>query len=359
MNIQLDLNWHCNGQAVPKDLFELLKAIAELGSLRAAAEQCRLSYRHAWGLLQIWQEHFSAPLASLKRGRGKGANLTLLGEKLLWEYQRITARLDPELAGLASELSVELESLNHEGQQNSSLRIVASHGLVIANLRALARKNFDLNLDIQFKGSLESLQQYKKGGCDVAGFHLPEGQLARNVLPKLKRLINPDTDILLYAVRRQQGLMMAEGNPKHILGLQDLLQSGVQFINRQRQSGTRLSLDELLKLSGVKSEQIEGYDNEEFTHSAIAALVASGAADCGFGIEAAAAQFNLDFIPLNWESYWFVLPKERLQEPCFKAFISLLQSEAFISSVSGLKGYETQRSGRVLELDESLSALLF
>jgi len=359
MNIQLDLQWQCQGEALPQSLFELLQAIVELGSLRAAAEDCALSYRHAWGMLQIWQEHFSAPLVILKRGRGKGASLTPLGEKLLWEYQRIAARLAPELASLSSELSAELVTLTHQEVPQNNLRIMASHGLVIANLRKLARQDFHLNLDMQFKGSLESLQQYKKGRCDVAGFHLPEGDLAQHLLPKLRRLIDPDVDVLLYAVRRRQGLMLAVGNPKQISDVQDLVKAELSFINRQPESGTRISLDEILKRAGVNSAKINGYDNEEFTHSAVAALVASGAVDCGYGIEAAAAQFNLDFIPLNWESYWFVLPKARLEEAAFKTFIQLLQSEAFTNSVAGLPGYETQRSGRVLAVDASLSTLVF
>jgi len=294
----------------------------------------------------------------LKRGRGNGATLTAFGEKLLWEYQRIAARLEPELASLASELSVELSVLMQMEPQHN-LRIAASHGLVVANLRELAQKTLSLNLDVQFHGSLDSLQHYRAGRYDMAGFHLPEGKLGRALLPRVKRLINSETDSLVYALRRQQGLMMPATNPKNIQKLSDLTRPDIKFINRQRNSGSRITLDEMLRQAGIDSALIHGYVNEEFTHSAVAALVASGAADCGFGLQAAAAQFNLAFIPLNWESYWFVLPKAKMDQVLFRSFIELLGSDAFQLSVADLSGYDANRSGTVVVPDHNLSILLF
>ncbi len=361
MSIQLTLRWVCvadESYEMPLDLFSLLQAIVDNGSLRAATEECQLSYRHAWGMLQLWQQHFKHPLVELKRGRGNGAILTAFGEKLLWEYQRIAARLEPELASLASELSSELAALMQMGPQ-SHLRIAASHGLVIANLRDLAQKTQGLNLDVQFHGSLDSLQHYRAGRYDMAGFHLPEGKLGKALLPRVKRLINSETDCLVYALRRQQGLMMALNNPKNIQNLSDLTRSDVKFINRQRNSGSRLTLDEMLCRAGIDSALIDGYANEEFTHSAVAAIVASGAADCGFGLQAAAAQFNLAFIPFNWESYWFVLPKAKADQVLFRSFIELLGSHAFKLSVAGVQGYDVSRSGVVVTPSHDLSILLF
>jgi len=220
MSIKLGLRWFYRARELhdmPEDLFALLQAIADTGSLRAAASECGVSYRHAWGILQNWQKHFASPLVELRRGRSQGALLTKIGEKLLWEYHRITARLEPELESLASELSSELAAIINIEPQNS-LRIVASHGLVIASLRELAQKSFNLPLDIQFQGSLDSLQQYKSGRYDIAGFHLPEGKLGKALLPRVRRLINTETDSLVYALRRQQGLMLAPGNPKSVEG---------------------------------------------------------------------------------------------------------------------------------------------
>ncbi len=360
MTIKLCLHWLCKNDELhdmPMDLFVLLQAIADNGSLRAAARECDMSYRHAWGMLQVWQQHFAHSLADLKRGRGQGAVLTAVGKKLLWEYQRIAARLEPELESLASELSVELAALINSDSQKS-LRIAASHGLVIANLRELAKQSLDLILDIQFHGSLDSLQQYRNGRYDVAGFHLPEGKLGKALLPKVKRLIHPEEDILVYALRRRQGLMTASGNPKNIQSLTDLLRFDLRFINRQRNSGSRITLDEMFYQLGLDSSQIKGYDNEEFTHSAVAALVASGVVDCGFGLEAAAVQFHLEFIPLSWETYWFALPKKYMDKPPYSDLIKLLSSDEFNHSVADLKGYDASRSGTLVVPDKDLSVIL-
>ncbi len=360
MSIKLSLRWSYRAEEMhdmPKDLFILLQAIVDNGSLRAAASEVGVSYRHAWGMLQQWHKHFSYPLAELRRGRGKGASLTRFGEKLLWEYQRLAARLEPELESLASELSSELAALMDSGPQNT-LRIVASHGLVIASLRELAQKVCDLSMDIQFQGSLDSLLQYKSGRYDIAGFHLPEGKLGKGVLPRIRRLINSETDTLVYALRRQQGLMLAPENPKDIQGLADLVGTDIKFINRQRNSGSRVTLDAMLQQAGLDSQQIKGYADEEFTHSAVAAIVASGVADCGFGLEAAAAQFNLAFIPLNWESYWFVLPTKQVDSSVMQQFIGLLGSNEFTQSVVHLPGYDTKRSGTLVVPDKDLLVLL-
>jgi molybdate-binding protein len=206
--------------------------------------------------------------------------------------------------------------------------------------------------------SLDGLLQYKSGRYDIAGFHLPEGKLGKGVLPRIRRLINSETDTLLYALRRQQGLMLVPGNPKGIQGLADLVRTDVKFINRQRNSGSRVTLDAILQQAGLDNQKINGYVDEEFTHSAVAAIVASGVAECGFGLEAAAAQFNLAFIPLNWESYWFVLPTKQVDSSVMQQFIALLGSDEFTQSVVHLSGYDTKRSGTLVVLDKDLAVLL-
>ncbi len=360
MDVELSLNWHCKNEEVaeiPKSLFQLLQAIVDTGTLRAAADECKLSYRHAWGMIQRWQGIFGCSLVELKRGRGQKALLSAFSEKLLWEYQRISARIEPELASLASELSSSLASTIKQ-KKIPSLRVAASHGLVISQLRDLAKEIEGLNLDMQFQGSLDCLQQYKLGHYDIAGFHLPEGPLGQRLLPRLKPFINVETDTLVYALRRQQGLMVATENPKNIKNLQDLLNPQVEFINRQKNSGSRITLDAMLLEKGIDSDLINGYANEEFTHSAVAALVASGAADCGFGLEAAAAQFNLAFMPINWESYWFVLRKAQLNSSPHKLLIQLLQSDLFQQRVQILKGYDSRRAGQVITPDKALTVLI-
>lgn len=360
MSIKLGLNWSYtsgNHQTIPPELFSLLQSIAEYGSLRLAAKQNNISYRHAWGLIQTWNQIFLSPVVEMKRGRGKGTQLTPSGEKLLWEYARISARIEPELQNLASKLSADLSALI-PSNTNHKLQVAASHGLVIASLVELAKQTLNLDLDFQFYGSLDALKRYKKNECEIAGFHLPESHMGQSVLPKIRPFINPDKDILVYALRRHQGLMTVPNNPKQIQNLNDLTRHGIKFINRQVQSGTRTTFDELLHLANIPSNLINGYDNEEFTHSAVAALIASGAADCGYGIEAAAVQFNLHFIPLNWESYWFVFPKHKMNDHSISQFIALLGSLDLKTMSKQFKGYDCNRSGTLVTPDKDLYCLI-
>ncbi|MGH8558498.1 MAG: substrate-binding domain-containing protein [Methylococcales bacterium] len=358
MDIRFDLRWYCGhdrSEEITAELFQLLDAIHENGSLRAAAAQCALSYRHAWGLLQKWERLAGHPLVLLKRGRG--AVLTLLGEKLIQAHKRILAGMEPKFSSMASELSVELNALLNS-QNQTALQICASHGLAVAMLRELAQTRFQLALDLQFHGSLDSLQLLKSGRCELAGFHLPEGAAGARFLPRIRRYLNPETDALIYAARRRQGLMTAADNPYTIRDLADLTRKPVHFINRQKNSGTRTTFDFLLEDAGIEPDRIRGYYSEEFTHLAVAALVASGAADCAFGIEEAARQFNLHFIPFNWEAYWFALAKNKLQTPAVGDFLGLLRSPEFHEKVTELSGYETARAGSVVMLDSELKALL-
>ncbi|MCI0654600.1 MAG: helix-turn-helix transcriptional regulator [Methylococcaceae bacterium] len=358
MELRFDLRWFCGNEEpeeITAELFRLLQAIHDNGSLRAAATECALSYRHAWGLLQKWDQLTGHPLALLERGRG--ASLSPLGEKLIEAHKRILAGMEPKLASIAAELNAELNAFLN-GQKRASLQIAASHGLAVAKIPELARTQFQLDLDMQFHGSLESLQLLKGGRCEVAGFHLPEGDAGARFLPRIRRYLNPDTDALIYAVRRRQGLMTAPNNPHAIRNLSDLTRKPVRFINRQKNSGTRTTFDLLIEDEGIDPERIHGYHDEEFTHLAVAALVASAAADCAFGIEEAAKQFNLHFIPFNWESYWFALAKTKLNTPGVVEFLRLLRSPLFHAKVTELSGHECSRAGSVVTPDNQWKVLL-
>ncbi len=338
-----------------EEVFRLLQAIDDTGSLRAAAEKCGLSYRHGWGLLQKWQRLLEYPLARMERGRG--AVVTELGRKLLAGRKRIAARMEPDLQRLTMELAEELDAVIDSGKPHR-LRIAASHGLVIAMLGELADALQDLPLDIQIHGSLDSLRLLKAGRCEVAGFHIPNGRLGTVLLPRFRRLLNPAQHALIRVVQRRQGIMTAPGNPKGIDGLQDLQKRTVRFINRQRNSGTRTTLDLLLDEARLDPEQIIGYSAEEFTHLAVAAMVASGGADAAFGLEAAAARFKLHFIPCNWENYWFVLQREALDSQPLAGLLAVLRSKEFSERVTRFPGYRVIQPGCVVSLDAGLSELV-
>ena len=142
-----------------------------------------------------------------------------------------------------------------------------------------------------------------------------------------------------------------------IAPIADLLKSGVTFVNRQLGSGTRLIIDLLLDNEGVASSGIRGFDNVELTHAAVAAYIASGKADAGLGVEAAARAFGLDFVPLLSERYFFLCAADTLRHPQFAPIVALLQTNEFKSKVNALPGYGAEHTGEIMTLAEAFEAL--
>jgi putative molybdopterin biosynthesis protein len=130
--------------------------------------------------------------------------------------------------------------------------------------------------------------------------------------------------------------------------LGDLNRPDVQFVNRQRGAGTRVLLDYHLKLMSTPQSSIEGYQQEEYTHLGVAAAVASGRADCGLGIAAAAQALDLDFVPLFQERYDLVIPKPFAEDDLLAPLFGLLADSAFRKAVSQLPGYDVSVMGTII-----------
>lgn len=352
MAISLDVRWHMGVQQpleFQPEFFALLQEIEASGSLFTAAKTLGISYRYAWGLMRDWSRRIGQPVAELHRGRG--TKLTPLGAKLLWGQKRVSARLGPELESLASELNSEIAALV-TARPHVLIRAYASHGLAVGILRDLLNARTDVHLDLQFRGSLESLRLFRSGKCDLAGFHFPYGGLGVRLASRYRHLLHPEEDALIHVVNREQGIIIAQGNPKHIHGISDLARDNVVFINREPGAGTRLILDSLLQESGIEPGMIHGYDNEEFTHTAVAAIVASGAADAGFGIRAAAARLGLEFISMVRERYLFAVRREAMLAAPVSRIRSILKGKEFRKAVASLPGYDAADAGATLAHDE-------
>ena len=341
-----------NGQAVLQRMIELLVGIHETGSLARACARSELSYRYAWGVLQAGQKALGAPLATTTRG--SGAKLTPLGEKLVWADKRIAARLSPLLDSLASEIEVEFErALAHT---DAILRIHASHGFAVETLHRMLAKR-QVAADLKYRSSQEVLASFARGNCDFAGLHIPIGDFEKPFLRLYARWIKSGENCVVDVATRRQGLMVAPGNPKKIRKVSDLARRGVRFVNRQIDSGTRVLLDLMLAKSRINGRVITGYDTDEFTHAAVAAYVASGMADAGFGIETPAKRFGLDFVPLANERYFFLCTKASLESPAVVQALKILRSADFRAAVNHLPGYDATHSGRVLDVVEAFPPL--
>jgi len=220
-----------------------------------------------------------------------------------------------------------------------------SHDLALeATASSLARHFNLLNLPV---GSLDGLVNLRQGLCQISGAHLLAESGEYNV-PYVRHLF-PDRDMeLITLAHRTQGLMLTAGNPEGIGGIAALARAGVRFANRNAGSGTRLWLDAELKRQGIPPEQINGYDRVVKTHSEAASLIESSKADAALGLQAAAHQHHLDFIPLFEERYDLVLPRE--QECVLAPLLDYIQTVSFRQAAEALTGYTTAHSGEQIPL---------
>jgi putative molybdopterin biosynthesis protein len=164
---------------------------------------------------------------------------------------------------------------------------------------------------------------------------------------KYVRQILPDLPVkIIVLVGRQQGLMVSEGNPKEIMSLKDLTRNDISYVNRQSGAGTRVLLDYHLRLLKIPFDSIKGYQHEEYTHLAVAAAIASGRADCGLGIAAAAQALGLDFIPLYQERYDLVIPQRYYDDVILEPLINILSDPDFKNTVASLPGYIIDKMGQ-------------
>jgi putative molybdopterin biosynthesis protein len=194
-------------------------------------------------------------------------------------------------------------------------------------------------------GSLGGLVALRRGEAHLAGSHLLDPATGEYNLSYVKQYLPGVPVVLVTFVHRQQGLIVAPGNPKGIKGLADLARSDVRYVNRQRGAGTRLLLDYRLGQLGVTPTQVQGYAREEYTHLAVAVAVQSGAADCGLGIAAAARALKLDFIPLEQERYDLVVPRIHYESDLLRPLFDLIHGPEFRRAVSELAGYDATHMG--------------
>jgi molybdate transport repressor ModE-like protein len=329
-------------------MLDLLREIRVTGKISRAADRMGLSYRHAWNLIEKWSAFFEVPL--VERRRGSGTSLTPFGDKLVWAGQRLEARLGPQLQNLSQELETEINRLLPRSP--SIIRVHASHGFAVSKLKELLSREENLEVDLRYVTSQNSLVSLAHDGCDLAGIHLPQGDLRKKSIASSKGLLNPSAHRVIGLVTREMGLMVQRGNPFGIVSLAELLNPAVRFVNRDPDSGTRLLFEQLLAQRNIDGSAINGYEHVEFTHAAVAAYVASGMADVSFGVEAAARQFDLDFVRLVTEDYFFVCRKQLLELEAMKRVLSIMRGEEFQVAVSQLPGYRLNDAGSVKTVKE-------
>ncbi|MEL7625238.1 MAG: molybdopterin biosynthesis protein [Anaerolineaceae bacterium] len=230
---------------------------------------------------------------------------------------------------------------------NKTLVITGSHDPLIDELIDLMKMKWpDSQVVSSHVGSLGGLMALKRGESHLGGTHLLDEETGEYNKSYVRRYFRDGGVRLISSVFRSQGLMVTKGNPLEIKSIADLAR--VNYVNRQKGSGTRILLDYLLKQNGLEPGQIKGYDREEITHTAVAAAVASGTADAGMGILAAAKIYDLDFIPLIWEQYDLLVSEKTLDHPEYIHLLEVLRSDAFAKRLEKLGGYRLNDPGEVI-----------
>jgi molybdate transport repressor ModE-like protein len=331
-------------------MMDLLREIRTTGKVTRAAHLAGLSYRHCWNLIEKWSEFFETPL--VERSRGRGTRLTEFGDKLVWADERLQARLGPQLQNLAQELETEVNQF--APSRPSTLRILASHGFAVSKLRDLLDRQPGVELDLRYVGNPASLTSLTNGSCDLAGAHLPQGWLRKSSAAALRKILNPGVYSAIGLVTRELGLMVKRGNPLDIRSLDALKDPRIRFVNREPESGSRLVLNQFLAHHQIDPGKINGYERVEFTHAAVAAYVASGMADVALGVEAAARQFDLDFIRLVTEDYFFICAKRSLELEKVQAVLDVIRGEEFRAAIAQLPGYAATEAGVIKTVQDAL-----
>ena len=350
MRIMPTLAWKLATDPVePLDarLLPLLQAIRATGSLAAAVASSGISYRAAWGMLRDEQRRLGTSLVVLERGRG--ARLAPAGAKLVSGQRAAEQRLARILPGLAVELAS--RSAPEPTTAEARLSVAASHDPALAALRETLPAAVRLSLELAFMGSLHALEQFAARRVDIAGFHVASSPREVADLAPFLRLLHPRRDRLIRFVNRDQGFILPRGGPARVGNFRDVARKRLRFVNRQRGSGTRLLIDRLLADEGVEPSSIPGYTNEEFTHAAVAATVASGAADAGFGLRAAAAEYGLAFVPRVRERYYLAARANALQTVSVARLVEALRGRLFARIVARLPGYRRAGAGTIVTVD--------
>ena len=283
----------------------------------------------------VGEKTLAAPLA---RGAGVITSLVKADGLLL---------LPSGVQGVEAGESVVVHLYRSRAEIERTIFCIGSHDLTL-DLLAQFLSRHGRRLSSANVGSQGGLIALQRGEAHLAGSHLLDPETGEYNLPYLPRYL-PGVPVRLTAlVGREQGLLVKSGNPLGIHSLVDLVRPGLRFVNRQRGAGTRLLLDYHLKLNELPSDEILGYNQEEYTHLGVAAAVASGRADCGLGIAAAAQALELDFIPLFQERYDLVVPKIFADGPLLAPLWEIIAGSEFRQAVARMPGYDVSVMGKVI-----------
>lgn len=253
------------------------------------------------------------------------------------------------LEGYEAGEEVTLRLLSPMEKLRNTLVVIGSHDPLLDELADMLHLGDPrLYMSSSHVGSMGGIMAIRRGEAHMAGCHLldtADGTYNRSFIRKYF----PKGDVkLVSCVGRQQGLMVARGNPLNICSFADISRQGIRYVNRQKGSGTRILTDYLCSREKMESSDVYGYTREELTHTSVAAQIACGSADVGMGIYSAAKLYDLDFIPICIEEYDLIIPDHAWDSPMVQQLLTILRSDAFREKILSMGGYTVDHPGQVL-----------
>jgi len=285
---------------------------------------------------KVGQRYVATPLA-----RAAGSITTLTRAEGILRIPQLSE-------GITQDQETEAQLLVPKQDLQHTVVVIGSHDITIDILGDEVRRGGrNIRISSGNVGSLGGLLALRKGICHMAGSHLLDTDTGEYNISYIRRYVQVTKIAVFHLTLRDQGLIVAKGNPKGVKGIQDLTRTDMTFVNRQAGSGTRVLLDYHLKQAGIDRDDIKGYDHEEFTHMTVAVDILSGAADCGMGIYAAARALDLGFVPVAREQYDLLIPSDLLDHPNIKAVLETVRSDHFRERIISLGGYDPSKSGEL------------
>lgn len=258
-------------------------------------------------------------------------------------------RIPKDCEGLNADSTTSAELLRDRKQIEGALLAIGSHDNALDLLDAMLRRQRPgFSLTSAHVGSLGGLIALKRGQCHLAGSHLLDEATGLYNQKAIREQLDDLSVTLVRLADREQGLIVALGNPQDITGFESLARKDIRFINRQKGSGTRLLLDYELHKRNIPTVSLTGYRDEEYTHMSVAAAVLSGRAHVGLGVRAAAVALGLDFIPVGMEEYDLVIPDKFMSDPRMTALLDIIRSSAFKERLAAMGGYGVARTGEII-----------
>jgi putative molybdopterin biosynthesis protein len=295
---------------------------------------------------QVFQISKHTVYELIKRGELRAFKV---GNKMRIQQSELDRYIDSTKAPARKSQVGKTDSLNHDRRP---IKLTGSHDFLVEHFVRQASSTLQLQIHPTYIGSLEGLMMLYRGQSDIAAIHLLDPSSQEYNLPFIHQLFIYESIKVIRFAGREQGLIVAKGNPKKIYDFHDLTRKGIQFINRQKGSGTRFLLDSKLMEKGISPENINGYEKEEWNHLTTASYISRGIADVTFGIQSAASHLGLDFIPIANEYFDLVFRYSDHNQLELNRLIDYLQSPHYKNSLTDLEGYDIHDLGTIIYQNE-------